>query len=156
MAMGLYPGEPPFGTKTASSAASALTLRRTGSTVTLRDAFSGKEDQQPDFGVPWLDFGARAYSPALRRWMVPAPPRGEVLRGKPLRLLQRGSGELRGSVNINEHEPADSCVNRLGDFVFPGQVSIVDHWGRNPRPVLQGNLHWRRMQRHRIDGLRDF
>ena len=86
----------------------------------------------------------------------PRPPRGEVLRGQPLRLLQRGSGELRGSVNINEHEPADSCVNRLGDFVFPGQVSIVDHWGRNPRPVLQGNLHWRRMQRHRIDGLRDF
>ncbi len=64
MAMGLYPGEPPFGTKAASSAASALTLRRTGSTVTLRDAFSGKEDQQ-------LDFGAREYSPALRRWMVP-------------------------------------------------------------------------------------
>ena len=41
--------------------------------VTLRDAFSGKEDQQPDFGVPWLDFGARAYSPSLRRWMVPDP-----------------------------------------------------------------------------------
>ena len=41
--------------------------------VTLRDAFSGKEDQQPDFGAPWLDFGARAYSPALRRWMVPDP-----------------------------------------------------------------------------------
>ena len=41
--------------------------------VTIRDAFSGKEDQQPDFGVPWLDFGARAYSPALRRWMVPDP-----------------------------------------------------------------------------------
>ena len=41
--------------------------------VTIRDAFSGKEDQQPDFGVPWLDFGARAYSPSLRRWMVPDP-----------------------------------------------------------------------------------
>ena len=41
--------------------------------ITLRDAFSGKEDQGPDFSLPWLDFGARAYSPALRRWMVPDP-----------------------------------------------------------------------------------
>ena len=41
--------------------------------ITLRDAFSGKEDQGPDFDLPWLDFGARAYSPALRRWMTPDP-----------------------------------------------------------------------------------
>ena len=41
--------------------------------ITLRDAFSGKEDQGPDFGLQWLDFGARAYSPALRRWMTPDP-----------------------------------------------------------------------------------
>ena len=27
----------------------------------------------------------------------PRPPRGEVLRGQPLRLLQRGPGELCGS-----------------------------------------------------------
>ncbi len=53
--------------------------------VTLRDAFSGKEDQQPDFGVPWLDFGARAYSPALRRWMVPDPLGEKYRRGQPLR-----------------------------------------------------------------------
>ena len=39
----------------------------------MRHAFSGKEDQGPDFGLPWLDFGARAYSPALRRWMTPDP-----------------------------------------------------------------------------------
>lgn len=39
----------------------------------LRHAFSGKEDQGPDFGLQWLDFGARAYSPALRRWMTPDP-----------------------------------------------------------------------------------
>ena len=41
--------------------------------ITLRDAFSGKEDQGPVFGLRWLDFGARTYSPALRRWMVPDP-----------------------------------------------------------------------------------
>ena len=63
--------------------------------VTLRDAFSGKEDQQPDFGVPWLDFGARAYSPALRRWMVP-DPLGEKYRG--INLCDRDPcTTLRGS-----------------------------------------------------------
>ena len=41
--------------------------------ITLRDSFSGKEDQGPDFSLQWLDFGARTYSPALRRWMVPDP-----------------------------------------------------------------------------------
>ena len=41
--------------------------------VTLRDRFTGKEDQSPDFAVPYLDFGARQYSPALRRWLVPDP-----------------------------------------------------------------------------------
>ena len=41
--------------------------------VTLRDRFTGKEDQAPDFAVPYLDFGARQYSPALRRWLVPDP-----------------------------------------------------------------------------------
>ena len=41
--------------------------------VTLRDGFTGKEDQSADFAVPYLDFGARQYSPALRRWLVPDP-----------------------------------------------------------------------------------
>ena len=41
--------------------------------VTLRDGFTGKEDQAPDFGLAYADFGARQYSPALRRWLVPDP-----------------------------------------------------------------------------------
>ena len=63
----------PFGTKAASTAASALTLRPAGTTATLRDSFTGKEDQGPDFGVPYTDFGARQYSPSLSRWLVPDP-----------------------------------------------------------------------------------
>ena len=40
---------------------------------TFRDRFTGKEDQGPDFGTAYTDFGARQYSPALRRWLVPDP-----------------------------------------------------------------------------------
>ena len=39
----------------------------------LRWHFTGKEDQGPDFGTAYTDFGARQYSPALRRWLVPDP-----------------------------------------------------------------------------------
>ena len=46
---------------------------RRGSTVSLRDSFTGQEDQGPDFGLPYIDYGARQYSPALSRWLVPDP-----------------------------------------------------------------------------------
>ena len=42
-------------------------------TITLRDGYTGKEDQTPEFGTGYIDFGARQYSPALRRWMTPDP-----------------------------------------------------------------------------------
>ena len=40
---------------------------------TLRDGYTGKEAQNEDFGTCYTDFGARQYSPALRRWMTPDP-----------------------------------------------------------------------------------
>ena len=63
----------PFGTRSTSSASSYLSLASTGSTVSLRDGFTGQEDQGPDFGVGYSDFGARQYSPSLSRWLVPDP-----------------------------------------------------------------------------------
>ncbi len=62
-----------FGIKSTSSASSYLSLASTGSTVSLRDGFTGQEDQGPDFGVGYSDFGARQYSPVLSRWLVPDP-----------------------------------------------------------------------------------
>ena len=41
--------------------------------TTLRDGYTGKEDQTPDFSTGYTDFGARQYSPSLRRWMTPDP-----------------------------------------------------------------------------------
>ena len=41
--------------------------------ITLRDGYTGKEDQHPDFGTSYTDFGARQYHPALHRWMTPDP-----------------------------------------------------------------------------------
>ena len=41
--------------------------------ITLRDGYTGKEAQTPDFTTSYTDFGARQYNPALRRWMTPDP-----------------------------------------------------------------------------------
>ena len=41
--------------------------------LTLRDGYTGKEDQHPDFGTSYTDFGARQYHPQLHRWMTPDP-----------------------------------------------------------------------------------
>ncbi|MDY4482307.1 MAG: RHS repeat-associated core domain-containing protein [Candidatus Cryptobacteroides sp.] len=41
--------------------------------LSFRDHFTGKEDQKPDFGIPYNDHGARLYAPSLRRWTTPDP-----------------------------------------------------------------------------------
>ena len=41
--------------------------------LTLRDGYTGKEAQNPDFNIGYTDFGARQYNPSLRRWMTPDP-----------------------------------------------------------------------------------
>lgn len=40
---------------------------------TFREQFTGKESQALDFTAPYLDFGARHYSPSLSRWLAPDP-----------------------------------------------------------------------------------
>lgn len=39
----------------------------------LREHFTGKEDQMSEFGIDYTDFGARLYSPTIRRWLTPDP-----------------------------------------------------------------------------------
>ena len=54
-----------------------FTYRRNPSgTLTFESAsFDGGRltEEGPDFGLPYIDYGARQYSPALSRWLVPDP-----------------------------------------------------------------------------------
>ena len=45
----------------------------TPTAATNRWHFSGKQNQDVDFGIKYTDFGARLYSPGLGRWIVPDP-----------------------------------------------------------------------------------
>ena len=56
-----------------STPAHALATAALPTGLTLRDAYTGKEAQTPDFSTGYTDFGARQYSPTLRRWMTPDP-----------------------------------------------------------------------------------
>ena len=55
------------------SDAESMQTASTPAWITFRDAYTGQEDQHPDFGTGYTDFGARQYSPALRRWMTTDP-----------------------------------------------------------------------------------
>ena len=55
------------------SDAESMQTASTPAWITLRDAYTGQEDQHPDFGTGYTNFGARQYSPALRRWMTTDP-----------------------------------------------------------------------------------
>ena len=55
------------------SDAESMQTASTPAWITLRDAYTGQEDQHQDFGTGYTDFGARQYSPALRRWMTTDP-----------------------------------------------------------------------------------
>ena len=56
-----------------SAPAHPLATAAMPSGLTLRDGYTGKEAQDPDFSTGYTDFGARQYNPALRRWMTPDP-----------------------------------------------------------------------------------
>ena len=51
----------------------AIQTATTPTGITLRDGYTGKEDQSLDFSTGYTDFGARQYSTTLRRWMTPDP-----------------------------------------------------------------------------------
>ena len=62
-----------YSTFGSESEAGAMQTAPIPSGLTLRDAYTGKEAQTPDFTTGYTDFGARQYSPTLRRWMTPDP-----------------------------------------------------------------------------------
>lgn len=61
----------PYGSRKDLPGADALITPPSDSVLSLRYRFTGKEDLDPDFSVPYTDFGARLYNPVLRRWMAP-------------------------------------------------------------------------------------
>ncbi len=57
----------------AESVSSTVTTSPSPAGETYREGFTGQEELEPDFGLPYTDFGARHYAPSIRRWLTPDP-----------------------------------------------------------------------------------
>ena len=104
--------------KRASSTSSEYGDKFTG--VTLRAHFTGKEDQKADFYVDYTDFGARQYSPVLRRWLTPDP------------LSEKYYGI----------SPYAYCAGNPVNYIDPdGRHIVVKDLGNNTYEIIGGELN---------------
>ena len=93
------------------SAASSVQTSAVPSGMTLREAYTGKEDQTPDFGTSYTDFGARQYSPTLRRWMVPDPMSEKYYGTSPYAFCNNNP------VNFVDPDGKNPIYNRFGTLL---------------------------------------
>lgn len=113
------------------------------STLPARDHFSGKEDQSVDFTVPYTDFGARQYSPSLRRWLVPDPMGEKYYDVSPYVYCHDdpiGRIDFEGAWDITIHVYSDReeygygeaiVTDRNGEEVFRFKVRVEGIGGRD-------------------------
>ena len=99
--------------------------------LTLRDGYTGKEAQNEDFGTCYTDFGARQYSPALRRWMTPDPLSEKYYGVSPYAFCN--NNPLR-YVDVNGMDWRDKVAGYSIGFVtnlIPGSGSLRDKYSPN-------------------------
>ena len=88
------------------------------SDATLRWHFTGKEDQSPDFGTAYTDFGARQYSPSLRRWLVPDPLSEKYYDVSPYVYCNDNPVNM---VDVDGREMTD-FFNKYGVFIYSDNI----------------------------------
>ena len=105
--------------------------------------FTGKEDQSVDFGLPYVDFGARHYSAALHRWLVP-DPLGEntptvsayaYCANDPINLVDPDGRDARVAIDRKSHNITISInifiygKNATDELASQYRQSLIDSWG---------------------------
>lgn len=90
--------------------------------------YTGKEDQWPDFTVPYTDFGARHYSPALRRWLTPDPLSEKYYTSSPYAYC------ADNPINL-----VDPDGRRVDDYLFDKNLDYtgIIKTGANHRIVIE-------------------
>ena len=94
--------------------------------LTLRDGYTGKEDQHPDFGTSYTDFGARQYHPALHRWMTPDPLSEKYYGVSPYAFCNNDPVNF---VDVDGEDPTLAARMALGAAVggaISGTVAIIE------------------------------
>ena len=123
---------------------------------TFRDHFTGKEDQGPDFGTAYTDFGARQYSPALRRWLVPDPLSEKYYgvspyaycAGDPVNMVDEDGRE--GIKHIDDRGRKE-IVSNIVMILEPPQIVPDDASTRTRNRIERRNEQIRRENNERIE-----
>ena len=92
---------------------------------------TGKEDQDPDFSTGYIDFGARQYSPTLRRWMTPDPLSEKYYGISPYAFCNNNPVRY---VDVDGMDWWDKAAGYgIGFFtnLFPGAGSLRDRYSPN-------------------------
>ena len=118
-------------------ARSAGFMSVTSSSPETRYRFTGKEDQSPAFGISYTDFGARHYSPNLRRWLVPDPLSEQYYdvspyaycAGDPVNLVDEDGRDFRKKRRFNTYTiTAIYYVNNQESYKSTSQG--ISFWNR--------------------------
>jgi RHS repeat-associated protein len=96
--------------------------------ITLRDSYTGKEAQTPDFTTGYTDFGARQYSPTLRRWMTPDPLSEKYYGISPYAFCNNNPVNLvdpDGRVWVNKQKQIVCDANGPTVHATPEEVELI-------------------------------
>ena len=113
--------------------------------TTIRDSYTGKEDQSLDFGTGYIDFGARQYNPSLRRWMTPDPLSEKYYgispyafcNNNPVNLVDPDGSKILGASKHDAEKVVSDLHNIFSDDIFDSfrQLIKLDH--RRKRQVAK-------------------
>ena len=128
-----------------SAPAHPLATAAMPSGLTLRDGYTGKEAQDPDFSTGYTDFGARQYNPALRRWMTPDPLSEKYYgispyafcNNNPVNLVDPDGKRILGASKHDAEKVVSDFHNIFSDDIFDSfrQLIKLDH--RRKRQVAK-------------------
>lgn len=108
--------------------------------TTIRDSYTGKEDQSLDFGTGYIDFGARQYNPSLRRWMTPDPLSEKYYGISPYAFCNNNPVRY---VDVDGQDWFDKVVGYVVGFItnlIPGTGQFRDEYSPNDSSDYNNSL----------------
>lgn len=107
-------------------------------TISNRYRFNGKEDQEGEFGVPTLDYGARHYTPSSARWLSMDPLAEKYYGVSPYVFCNNDPVNFvdpdgRGIYSIDP----DGKISKINDDEKVHQLHLVDKDGNTTGKMIE-------------------
>ena len=134
-----------YSTFGSESEAGAMQTAPIPSGLTLRDGYTGKEAQTPDFTTGYTDFGARQYSPTLRRWMTPDPLSEKYYgvspyafcNNNPVNFVDPDGRKILGASKNDAKKVVSDMHEIFSNDIFNGFRQLIRLDSKRPRLVAE-------------------